>query len=95
MVLRAVLSAQAGRVSRALAMRSGVEMRAARRAAERVGAQVVLGECPSPSQQLMPKSALKEVLGCKSMSPGRVAYSPQVLLYSDMRGAKGLLEETM
>lgn len=53
MVLRAVLSAQAGRVSRVLAMRSGVEMRAARRAAERVGAQVVLGES-HPSQQLMP-----------------------------------------
>lgn len=43
MVLRAVLSAQADRVSRALGARSGVEMRAARRAAEAVGAQLVLG----------------------------------------------------
>lgn len=47
MLLRTVLSAQAARVSRALAMRSGVEMRAARRAAERIGAQIVLGECPA------------------------------------------------
>ena len=54
MVLRAVLSTQAARVSRALAMRSGFEMRAARRAAERIGAQIVLGECPFLSQQLMP-----------------------------------------
>lgn len=44
MLLRAVLSAQAGRVSEALGVRSGVEMRAARRAAEAVGAQIVLGE---------------------------------------------------
>ena len=94
MVLRAVLSAQAGRVSRALAMRSGVEMRAARRAAERIGAQIVLGECPSLSATHA-LSALKEILGCKSMQPGRVAHLPQVLLYSDMGGAKGLLEEIM
>ena len=45
MVLRAVLSAQAGKVSQALGVRSGVEMRAARRSAERIGAQIVLGEC--------------------------------------------------
>jgi len=44
MVLRAVLSAQADKVSQALNMRSGVEMRAARRTAERIGAQIVLGE---------------------------------------------------
>lgn len=47
MLLRAVLSAQADRVSAALGTRSGVEMRAGRRAAERAGAQIVLGEgCP-------------------------------------------------
>ena len=46
MVLRAVLSAQAGKVSQALGMRSGVEMRAARRSAERIGAQIVLGRRP-------------------------------------------------
>ena len=44
MVLRAVLSAQADKVSQALGTRSGVEMRAARAAAERIGAQIVLGE---------------------------------------------------
>ena len=44
MVLRAALSAQAGRVSRGLGVRSGVEMRAARRAAEAVDAQIVLGD---------------------------------------------------
>ncbi len=49
MLLRAALAAQAGRVSRALAVRSGVEMRAARRTAERVGAQMVLGERPPSS----------------------------------------------
>ncbi len=43
MLLRAVLSAQADRVSAALGTRSGVEMRAGRRAAERIGAQIVLG----------------------------------------------------
>ncbi|CAL5228667.1 g11840 [Coccomyxa viridis] len=46
MVLRAVLSAQAGKVSQALGVRSGVEMRAARRSAERIGAQIVLGDRP-------------------------------------------------
>ena len=44
MVLRAALSAQAGHVSRGLGVRSGVEMRAARRAAEAVDAQIVLGD---------------------------------------------------
>ena len=44
MVLRAALSAQAGRVSKGLGVRSGVEMRAARRAAEAVDAQIVLGD---------------------------------------------------
>lgn len=48
MLLRAVLSAQADRVSAALGTRSGVEMRAGRRAAERAGAQIVLGECCLP-----------------------------------------------
>ena len=49
MVLRAVLSAQADKVSQALGMRSGVEMRAARCAAERTGAQIVLGrQTPCP-----------------------------------------------
>ena len=48
MVLRAVLSAQADKVSQALGMRSGVEMRAARHAAERIGAQIVLGGSPGP-----------------------------------------------
>ncbi|KAK9901278.1 hypothetical protein WJX75_003832 [Coccomyxa subellipsoidea] len=46
MLLRAVLSAQADRVSAALGTRSGVEMRAGRRAAERAGAQIVLGDRP-------------------------------------------------
>ncbi|BDA45348.1 TraB domain-containing protein [Coccomyxa sp. Obi] len=46
MLLRAVLSAQADRVSAALGTRSGVEMRAGRAAAERVGAQIVLGDRP-------------------------------------------------
>lgn len=45
MLLRAVLSAQADRVSAALGTRSGVEMRSGRAAAERVGAQIVLGGC--------------------------------------------------
>ena len=44
MLLRAVLAAQASRAAEALGARSGVEMRAARRAAEAVGAQIVLGE---------------------------------------------------
>ena len=44
MVLRAALSAQAGRVSKGLGVRSGVEMRAARRAAEAINAQIVLGK---------------------------------------------------
>lgn len=51
MLLRAVLSAQADRVSAALGTRSGVEMRAARAAAERIGSQIVLGErrCSDPA----------------------------------------------
>ncbi len=57
MVLRAVLSAQAGKVSQALGMRSGVEMRAARRAAERIGAQIVLGERPPSLPHLCPCTA--------------------------------------
>lgn len=51
MVLRAVLSAQADKVSQALGMRSGVEMRAARHAAERIGAQIVLGGSPGPPRK--------------------------------------------
>lgn len=47
MLLRAVLSAQANRVSAALGTRSGIEMRSGRAAAERIGAQIVLGGCPS------------------------------------------------
>jgi hypothetical protein len=47
MLLRAVLAAQASRAAEALGMRSGVEMRAARRAAEALGAQIVLGEQPN------------------------------------------------
>ena len=45
MLLRAVLSAQADRVSAVLGTRSGVEMRSGRAAAERIGAQIVLGGC--------------------------------------------------
>lgn len=38
---------QVDRVSRSLGARSGVEMRAASRAAERIGAQIVLGKLSS------------------------------------------------
>jgi hypothetical protein len=43
LLLRLLLSQQAGRVANKLGVDSGADMRAARRAAEEIGAQVVLG----------------------------------------------------
>ena len=64
MVLRAVLSAQAGKVSQALGMRSGVEMRAARSAAERIGAQVVLGGLPYQHAHLAWETTADNLKAC-------------------------------
>ncbi len=71
MVLRAVLSAQAGKVSQALGVRSGVEMRAARRSAERIGAQIVLGECALVNRSLARASSIPGAKQLASLRPSR------------------------
>jgi hypothetical protein len=55
LMVRAALARQVDRVGRALGRRSGIEMRAARRAADRLGAQVVLGgRYPNPCAPWLP-----------------------------------------
>ena len=76
MVLRAALSAQADRVSKGLGVRSGVEMRAARRAAEAVGAQIVLGDRHLP---LSPGESACCPLGCWACRAARMCAPPNVL----------------